>query len=507
MIGRSFAALLLIRVCVFSLRYLPLLLTTALLIALLFRGSPQWLILLLASWAAVEVAFYACVYVPKSRALQKPAVHPSVLHRTKRRELFAKGHAQVTDPEAFLWKWFKKAPLSEIKRENVKEFFCWALLNKPTWSVEEEEELDEYTDEIAKLLHRPLEPGRGSAAPIRLTIDPVPMQHRPLLWYAIVSLVDTTVYLWLSLCGFTYYRLPLTKILTIFPFRLYTLFSRKTTNSATLSYFHVPHTSSSRLPILFVHGIGIGLYPYVSFLTAMYRSTRSTSNSGGQTGVIAIEIPQISARITSSLASQQVLCADIQAILDRHGWDRFVLVSHSFGSVIATNMLKDRNVKGRIASMVFADPVAFLLHLPDVAYNFTRRVPKAANEHQLHYFASTDMLVAHTLGRRFFWAENVLWKDDLQGRNTTVALSGKDIIAPTTIVGRYLFTNTPSRNRSETQGSDQDDLDDAWKESAWRGEGLDVLWFEQCDHAELFDKRRDFDKVVNAINTYSNQVD
>ena len=96
-----------------------------------------------------------------------------------------------------------------------------------------------------------------------------------------------------------------------------------------------------------------------------------------------------------------------------------------------------------VSSTLFIDPVSFLLHTPDVAYNFTVRKPRRANEWQLWYFASKDPGVAHTLGRRFFWSENVMWKEDVEdlvreGKQVAVSLGGRDLIVNTAAVRRYL---------------------------------------------------------------------
>lgn len=42
----------------------------------------------------------------------------------------------------------------------------------------------------------------------------------------------------------------------------------------------------------------------------------------------------------------------------------------SYGSVITTHLLHMPQIAQKIGSMLFIDPVSFLLHLPDVAYNF-----------------------------------------------------------------------------------------------------------------------------------------
>lgn len=42
----------------------------------------------------------------------------------------------------------------------------------------------------------------------------------------------------------------------------------------------------------------------------------------------------------------------------------------SYGSVIATHLLKSPDMASRISSVMLVDPISLLLHQPDVAYNF-----------------------------------------------------------------------------------------------------------------------------------------
>jgi hypothetical protein len=139
------------------------------------------------------------------------------------------------------------------------------------------------------------------------------------------------------------------------------------------------------------------------------------------------------------------------------------------------------------------DPVTFLLHLPEVAYNFTARKPRRANERQLHYFASTDMMVAHTLARHFFWAQNILWKDELRGRDVTVSLGGRDLIVNTETVGRYLA------------GVDLKSEDGSWKERGLQGHGLETVWWPTCDHAQVFERRDGRAKLADVLRKYVEQ--
>jgi hypothetical protein len=271
-----------------------------------------------------------------------------------------------------------------------------------------------------------------------------------------------------------------------------------------------------------------------------------------QVGIIAIEIMPISFRITHSALRSDEMGDEIQAILKHHEFDKPILVSHSYGTVIATQLLKSPLLADHIGPIVLIDPISVLLHLPDVAYNFTRRKPRRANEHQLYYFASMDMGVSHSLSRCFFWSENILWKHDIADRLVTISLAEQDLIVDTKAVANYLSTHNDevaaekrgshggTANGSVSNGTltarkpdsriphpitngqvkssisnaiasrhvgdgslgPSFDADD-WKRRRWVGEGLDVLWFSGLDHAQVFDTARTRDPLIEAIAEYS----
>lgn len=291
--------------------------------------------------------------------------------------------------------------------------------------------------------------------------------------------------------SFSFYRISISRFFTVFPFRPVTLLAAHKSPARTLSYWHRSHTSKSKLPVLFIHGIGIGLYPYVVFLSQINQANKA-NDEDGEIGIIAIEVMPISFRITNAMLEKEQMCHEILQILLKHGWGQVVLVSHSYGSIISTHLLHNEATMSFIGPTLLIDPVSFLLHLPDVAYNFTYRKPKRANEHQLFYFASMDMGVAHTLSRRFFWSQNILWRHEIGNRPTTVSLCGKDLIVDTESVGRYLAGGEDGHS-SESQ---------AWKHMEWSGEGLDLIWFHDLDHAQVFDKKQTYQILIDVIQEY-----
>lgn len=247
------------------------------------------------------------------------------------------------------------------------------------------------------------------------------------------------------------------------------------------------------------------------------------------------------------------MCDEIQAILKYHEFDKPVLVSHSYGTVIATQLLKSPRLANQIGPVVLIDPISILLHLPDVAYNFTRRKPQRANEYQLYYFASMDTGVSHSLSRCFFWSQNVLWKQDIGERAITVSLAERDLIVNTEAVRKYLTnygeetavrkevsacdsTNCdirvevipengvrstilhprsseyasggvfgPSSPKTADRNVSNGRLCIGWQDRKWRGKGVDLIWFRTLDHAQLFDKAETRKPLVEAIYQYSVQ--
>ncbi|RMD41346.1 hypothetical protein DV735_g3803, partial [Chaetothyriales sp. CBS 134920] len=206
--------------------------------------------------------------------------------------------------------------------------------------------------------------------------------------------------------------------------------------SENLSYWYQPHTSPNELPILFLHGIGVGLFPYMGFLTEINRGRDEKKD--GKIGILAVEILPISSRVTTAMFRKDDLCDQLRGILHRHGFDRFVVMGHSYGTVISTHLLKTPDLASRISSVILVDPISILLNQPDVAYNFTARPPKSAVEWFFWYYGSRDIGVAHTLFRTFFWSENILWKEDILNHRCIVFLGEKDSIVNAPKVLAYL---------------------------------------------------------------------
>ena len=205
MINNGIPQYLFIQACIFGLRAITPLCVFYVSFSIAEHPTSSWGRFLLA-WSIIETLFYVAVFIPRKRALQTSAKHPPLLNKEERKELFWKCWDNIPNPEYYLSKWFLGARPRDVRRENVKEFFEWALLNRgtenedelvrraqedPEAKIEEEEELNSYVDGTQTLLGRTIEPGRGSAKSLRLTIDEVNMLHRPAVWYLVWLLGDS----------------------------------------------------------------------------------------------------------------------------------------------------------------------------------------------------------------------------------------------------------------------------------------------------------------------------
>jgi hypothetical protein len=184
-------------------------------------------------------------------------------------------------------------------------------------------------------------------------------------------------------------------------------------------------------------------------------------------------------------------------------------VDISYGTSLVKPLLPLKH-RYTIPTFILIDPIPFLIHQPALSYNFTRRKPRRANEIMLSYFSSMDMMVSHTLARRFFWSERVMWIDDVFGADQgsadglggrpkmLVSLAGRDCVIGAGAVWRYL-TNTNQRGDVDRdaaytdviEGEDEDRsrrrtapaLMTDWKDNE---KSLQVLWYDDLDHADVF---------------------
>lgn len=491
MLNTTFYELVFIRACVLFLRYAP--------IFYLILPPPISILALL-----VELSYYLLIWRRFESRLLTAAKHP-LDTRQEREALYDRCLQNIPDIENYLSLWALGADIKDIKRDNARDFFLWAFFDRDDAGPDDDisHELEGYITKTEAILGRPLPPGRGNVEPLRLTLDTIQYQYRTYIWYLTIGLVDLVTHFRMLWTGFRFHPASShASLFHVFPPRPLACLEhlRRHSPSSEISYWFRPavNKSHSTLPVVFLHGIGIGIYPYVPFLASMPATSP----------ILVLEVLPISMRLaTADMLARPEFLRHLKEILNNHGIDQFVLVSHSYGSVLTTHILHDSEIAPRVEGVVLVDPVTLLLHLPNVAYNFTRRIPRTANEWQLWYLASMDPSIALVLGRHFFWRENIIWKEELLNkggssakRRAAICLASKDLIVDTRSVARYLISKT---GLSDHVSYEDDELAMVFDEEGTKTDsGIDLLWFRGLDHAQIFDTPQRFGRVLKVVEEF-----
>lgn len=143
--------------------------------------------------------------------------------------------------------------------------------------------------------------------------------------------------------------------------------------------------------------------------------------------------------------------------MDDNGFDRAILVGHSFGTNVMSWCVQQ--IPSKVAATVWLDPVCFMLHLSKVTFNwFFASAPNLSAEGScssvavdvgdpvrpsdldLFGIVKTELFAANAVQRQLSWSRNVLWAHELQERDTgaLVIVSNKDKVVPSAAVARHI---------------------------------------------------------------------
>ncbi|KAK2007860.1 hypothetical protein LZ32DRAFT_593053 [Colletotrichum eremochloae] len=489
LVGKSFPELILVRSMVVFFQYLGFLCFLYFWLILAFAGVPgiaHPVSIAIEAIGAIEILFYFVWFVPYRRRLQGPGLQPTELTREERRRFFSQGLDHAPDIEQYIRKWHGNAHLADIRRENVKDWLMWALFDKEGNPGDHDEELEEYIRDAEERAGVTIKEGYGDSTPMRLSFDPVDITHRSLFYYLMTGSLDFLATLVLFVRGFKFYRQPRSTFFSVFPWRPMTLLSPNESANPKLSYFVRPHKSTTQRPILFMHGVGVGMLPYLVWLWSIPKDV----------GVLAIEILPVCSRICPPMQSTKELVDGMDTIIKQQNYNDFVFVGNSFGTLLASPLLQRPEIAAKINSVVLIDPVSLLLHLPAVAYNFTRRKPRWGNEWEI-WFIATDPMVSHTLARRFRWQDFILWTPQLQGKRTTVVLGGEDCVTDPDAVASYVYFGDLKYTR-------YDKMEWASTPKRWTGRGeLELMYLDGMDHGQAFLSIKHMPQIANVVLAYT----
>jgi len=226
----------------------------------------------------------------------------------------------------------------------------------------------------------------------RLLADPLPYQHRPLFVYALnvlgVSLLTRQVMLAL---GFVHERL------------------------GSLSYWHRgPRACRSQgafdiaggrqVPLILLHGLGVGLLPYFAFVRWL-----------SQHYSYHIYVPELfflASRPYENPPSAREVVAQLQAMLTVHGHQAGHFLGHSFGCVVAGWM--EKLSPSSVQCLTLMEPALFIMMHSDTVINMLHSQPQTCLELCYRYFVFRELFTINLLCRNFFWEQNTMYPEEVR---------------------------------------------------------------------------------------------
>ncbi|KII95108.1 hypothetical protein PLICRDRAFT_120922 [Plicaturopsis crispa FD-325 SS-3] len=367
---------------------------------------------------------------------------------------------RADDPRAIdfrtvLRTWFGGAPWSHLRRTEVRAWLYWSIFNAPLPLNDDLQHahrvvLNDALDLLQKRSGTIIPDGSNpSVKPMLMTLDKVKVSWRPFGFYVFVAVLNMVLKIYYTrFCGF---RLGCYNGLE------YIIRVPKSWNQ-----------SSGARPLVFVHGLGLGLAQYHHLLSNLRREFTDRP----------ILVP-LQPHISQDIFHPQYLkplnryeaANALAGLLAELGWadpkkvdelgltedeqsegeestkgasrKGVTMMSHSNGSYFHAWMLKSH---GKMVSRsCFVDPVTFCSWEGHVCYNFLYRPCKTGIELIMRYFVGTELGVANLLYRHFEWSSNALWYEDIPNARdpskTMFALGGQDSIVNAERVKRYLTSH------------------------------------------------------------------
>ena len=324
----------------------------------LFSPGRSLIFLIFTMWMCLE-AFFLPFHLLVHRKLQKirnPTHACKSLHERKillcrclHAIALASGESEPSKIQTahfdFLSRWFHGAPIASIRRGNLEEWIAWAFFYRDvgTFTPLELTQLSALADYAESLICHSFPPGHSaSVRSIRLSLDPLRATPRPLIHYAVVTALRGMGLLAVRALGFRVRRLG--------PHRYFYRPGAEADTPARPARGPAPEAAAAGpdggvLPIVFVHGLGVGFGLYLGVMAGLPRRAPAYLLEWPSTvmalGAEAGPDPPATARL-------------VQAMLRRDGHEAACVVGHSYGSAAAAWMLRNRDpeVRGLVASVV-----------------------------------------------------------------------------------------------------------------------------------------------------------
>eukprot|EP01062_Namystynia_karyoxenos_P013094 TRINITY_DN14717_c0_g1_i1.p1 TRINITY_DN14717_c0_g1~~TRINITY_DN14717_c0_g1_i1.p1 ORF type:complete len:487 (+),score=150.24 TRINITY_DN14717_c0_g1_i1:94-1461(+) len=393
----------------------------------------------------LELAFLGWLRRAKQHYEAQPAAAPpehnadDTLRRIwKHSELMQWGEQEW---RRFFTGWCRLPAKQVPSREDVGAWVAWAFfqLDSSKLSDVDRRRVDGVLDEFERRGGTKFRAGRDPEARVmRPSIDPLGVSWRPLVAYTLPLALKSWSRWALRSAGF------------------------EQAQCGNLSYWlsRPLGKEADGPPIVILHGLGVGLAPYVRMAKALRARFPSRA-------VALVDTPEVSMTLGEDIVpDEQSAVAELTQLLDTvlHA-PQAAFIAHSYGTMRLRWLLHSH--PERVSHAVLLDPVSFLLFLPDLAF---KTIYDPCNTQQ--QYVRREISTAHVLSRHFWWYRN--WQDahGLPRGRTVVVLGGRDKLVPVDDIRRWLEREAP---------------------------GVRVVWNDALGHAQMLWNKDAIDTMVETF--------
>ena len=431
-------------------------------------------------WLVCEALFFLyCQHVGYKVQAQPDDTKIVKLTKEERRTLFERCLQTISSPQEFAETWYRTDhSFKDLKRGNIVEWLGWGLFHKH--NVEKEMDKNELVEleEMVEMFETSClpreEPGwklppgyNNEALLMKFSEEPVTHTHRPLVMYTAVHFIlqELITPIYLARLGFT----------------------RGQFN--TLSYQFRAGSDPSKEPLVFIHGLGVGILPYEQFLRDFIVKVEDASSPMYGRAILCVELHAVSQRLLPPELHRDDFVTDMEGIMQQFGFQNGgIIMGHSYGS-FATAWLVHRAPK-LVSGLALLDPACMFLHYPNVLFSILYKSPQNAHERFMHYLIREELFFNAHARRHFFWYANVLFLEDVDTSKTPtlVVLSEDDFIVPIRPALKYVQEYNGGKRLS---GKHSADINENGK--------VDLVFLKECDHGGFLWMKDHRKTVVSGI--------
>mmetsp|Transcript_41153 Transcript_41153/g.106528 ORF Transcript_41153/g.106528 Transcript_41153/m.106528 type:complete len:408 (-) Transcript_41153:866-2089(-) len=320
------------------------------------------------AWLALELAFLAYQYW-QYRMHNRVGSHPVPHHEpddTFTQFLALKDHLDI---RPFLTGWFHGADFEEIKRGNVEELICYGFYYKQWEEVagtEVEERLAQHVREVEAAFGICFDDGYNPSLRFMSHLwDPLNVTVRPLLFYGATEAVGLLSHAVLLASGFR----------------------RHSHSHVGAAHYWVRRAEAGAgagladgsKPLVFMHGIGFGLLPYMPFLRKLWRAFPSRT-------LILAEYRHVTMRLCWSSPHVDEAVYELAGLLEEQGHGQACIMGHSYGTLVMTRFMQ--LCPAMVGAAVMVDPVSLMVLHPKLLNNFVYRPTRLVTRENMRQVTS-----------------------------------------------------------------------------------------------------------------------